>query len=205
MAPVFYGLDIETDTSVDGLDPRRSAIVAVAVASSAPDSPAEPRVDRVFDDPDEAVLLRRLDDHLATLEPGVLVTWNGAGFDLPFIADRARHLSVRLGLVLRPDPRLAGRRAPLAGHRWPYRARWYGHRHLDAYQLFRADVGASLGLACGLKAIARLVGLPPVEVDRGAIHELSPAERAEYVLSDARLARALALRRPATAVRAVDP
>src|SRR5690348_12681457 len=78
--PPIYGLDIETDTTVDGLDPQRSRIVAAAVAG--------PHGVRVFDDRDESLLLDRLDWHLAALEAGVLATWNGAGFDLPFLADR---------------------------------------------------------------------------------------------------------------------
>ena len=38
---------------------------------------------------DEATLLRRLDRRLAELPPGIIVTWNGSSFDLPFLATRA--------------------------------------------------------------------------------------------------------------------
>ena len=155
-------------------------------------------------DGDEAGLLADLDGALATLEPGVLVTWNGAAFDLPFIADRARTLGVEIGLQLRFDPTIH-RREPLPGHQGAYRGRWYDHRHIDGYQLFRADVGASMRLPCGLKPLARFVGLPVVEVDRAAIHQLDADITRRYVASDARLARALVLRRVATAVAAVDP
>ena len=58
-----------------------------------------------------------------------------------------------------------------------------------------------LRLSCSLKAVARLVGLTPVEVDRARIHELPPALHA-YVASDARLTRALAERRWPGAARA---
>ncbi len=206
--PPLYGLDIETDTSVDGLDPRRSAIVAVGVSATpvvppGADIPTPSPVDRVFDG-DEATILTRLDAHLRALPAGILVTWNGAAFDLPFIADRARRHGLRLGLHLRSDPGARRRRPSLAGHDAAYRARWYHHDHLDAYRLYRADVGATLGLACGLKPLARFVGLPVVEVDRSRIHELDTSERHDYVLSDARLALTLALRREATARRAVD-
>ena len=34
-APAIYGLDIETDTSVDGLDPAVSPVVTVALATGA--------------------------------------------------------------------------------------------------------------------------------------------------------------------------
>ncbi|MFQ5556350.1 MAG: hypothetical protein ACE5GB_02405 [Acidimicrobiales bacterium] len=157
----------------------------------------------VFDGP-ETQLLIELDRAVAGLAPGVLVTWNGSGFDLPFLADRARLGGVSLGLRLRPDPFLRGRADPLPGHECGYRASWHQHRHLDGYRLYRGDVGA-IGMSCGLKPLARYVGLAVVEVDREAIHELSAGTRRCYVASDARLARALVLRRAATAVGAVDP
>jgi DNA polymerase elongation subunit (family B) len=191
-----YGLDIETDTSVDGLDPAVGAIVAVAL--SGPDG------DEVFDGSadgdahggaDEARMLAALDARLASLPPGLLATWNGAFFDLPFLADRAAHLGLAVGLRLTLDPRIVSRRDPLPGHHGAYRACWHGHRHVDAFQLYRGDVGRLLGVSCSLKTIARLVGLEPLEVDRAHIHDLSPDVLAAYVASDARLARQLAERR----------
>ena len=171
-----------------------AAVVAVAIAG--------PTGDWVFDG-DEAAILTDTDRILAELEPGVIVTWNGANFDLPFLADRARGHGLSLGLELVHDANMAGRHKPLPGHSGPYRARWHRHGHLDAYQLYRADVGAVLGLPCGLKPLSRYVGLPVVEVDRERIHELSVDEQRAYVASDARLTRTLAQRRP-TALTAVD-
>lgn len=181
----LYGLDIETDTSVDGLDPRVAPVVAVALCS---DGEAQ-----VFTGP-EAIILRELEVALTALPPGVLVTWNGSGFDLPFLADRARLCGVELGLRVVADLTLGGHE-PLPGHAAACRAVWGHHRHLDLYRVYRADVGASLGLSCGLKAMARLVGLSPVEVDRSDISGLSPDRLHEYVASDARVTRQLALRR----------
>ena len=189
-----YGLDIETDTSVDGLDPAVAAIVSVAVVGEGPA--------QVIDGT-ERVLLGDLDDLLAALAPGILVTWNGGGFDLPFLHHRAARLGIRLGLRLRHDPRIIARE-PLAGCPGVFRACWYQHRHLDGYRVYRADVGASLGLSCGLKSLARAVGLDPIEVDRERIHELSPSQLHDYVASDAVLARTLVDRRWASAKAAVD-
>ena len=155
-------------------------------------------------DGDERSLLRELDELLVSLPPGVLVTWNGAAFDLPFLADRARRCGVELGLEVRLDPSIP-RRDPMPGHSGAYRATWHHHRHIDGYQLYRADVGAALGLSCGLKPLARLVGLPVVEVDRERIHLLDLATRRSYVASDARLARLLVERRWGTACRAIEP
>ena len=182
----LYGLDIETDTSVDGLDPAVAPVVAVALAGE--------NFQAVFDGK-ETELLTDLDHKLAELDPGVLVTWNGAGFDLPFLSDRAAIRGVTLGLRLAFDPSIPGGHHPLRGHRGGYRARWHGHGHLDGYQVYRADVGASMGISCALKPLARFVGLEVVEVDRQRIHELSDDERRDYVASDAYLARALIKRR----------
>ena len=68
--PAVYGLDIETDTSVDGLNPAVSPVVSAAVSTV--------DGDEVFGGPEPA-LLAALDSRLRALEPGILATWNGAG------------------------------------------------------------------------------------------------------------------------------
>jgi len=192
----IYGLDIETDTAVDGLDPAVSPVVAVALST--------PAGDEVFSGAERDVLVA-VDERLATLAPGVVATWNGAAFDLPFLSDRMGRLGLRAGLCLALDPVIALRRPPLAGHAGAYRASWHGHRHIDAYRLYRGDVGPALGVSCSLKAIARLTGLAPVEVDRARIHLLPDEVLRDYAASDARLARLLAARRWPGAARFVDP
>jgi len=193
-----YGLDIETDTSIDGLDPFNSAIVAVAVSTV--------RSDHVLLG-DEASILTRLDEQLARLAPGVIITWNGASFDLPFLARRAELLALPLSLRMWAGPDLT----PAAGASasWPppsggFRASWGDHQHLDGYRLYCSDVRRTLGLSCGLKAMARLVGLQPVEVDRTMIHLLTDDQMTSYVASDARLARQLVARRMPAAAAFVD-
>jgi DNA polymerase elongation subunit (family B) len=191
----IYGLDIETDTLIDGLDPAVSPVLLAALST--------PEGDEVYDGP-EPDLLRSLDDRLRALAPGVLATWNGAAFDLPFLSDRATALGVPLGLALVRDGTVVLGRGPLRGHEGAYRAHWHGHRHLDAYRMYRGDVGRVLRISCGLKSIARLVGLTPVEVDRERIHELPRTVLDAYVCSDARLARQLSERRRAGLDRFVD-
>jgi hypothetical protein len=193
---VVYGLDIETDTTIDGLDPLVAPVVAVAVAG--PDGVT------TFDDRNEALLLDRLDWHLASIEPGVIATWNGANFDLPFLHHRARIRGVDLGLRLRPDPVLPLPREPLPGRTLTSRAWWHGHAHLDAYRLYRADVVPALGVSGGLKSIAQLCGLAPVVTDASQLHQLTRADIRAYVSSDARCTRELVLRRWPTARRAID-
>ncbi|HEY9555478.1 MAG TPA: hypothetical protein VIR58_02020 [Acidimicrobiales bacterium] len=190
-----YGLDIETDTTVDGLDPAVASVLTVALVG--------PLTEEVFTGP-EGSLLAELDARLGELQPGVVATWNGAAFDLPFIADRAALHGLPLGLRLQLDPTIASRHAPLPGHRGSYRARWYRHAHLDAYRVYRGDVGPALRISCSLKSIARFVGLAPMEVDRERIHDLTNEALHAYAASDARLARILAERRWATASRCID-
>src|SRR4051794_27575557 len=155
LLPLVYGLDIETDTTVTGLDPTRSSVVAVAV--SGPDG------ETTFSG-DEVAVLRALDRWLRAAPPGFLATWNGAGVDLPFLADRAAACEVRLGLQLVADPGLDIRHAPLTGHAAPYRASWYRHLHLDACCLHRT-VLAGQRESFSLKPLARDLGLLPVEAD----------------------------------------
>ena len=193
--PPVFGLDIETDTTSNGLDPTVAAIVAVAVSSAAGD--------RVFDGP-ERQILAEVDAYLASLEPGVIATWNGAGFDLPFLAYRAQRCGVRTGLHIAPDPMLQLRDHHLPGQTSGCRAAWHGHGHLDAYRLYRADAVRTLAIGGGLKTIARACGLRPVEVDAAHIHRLTAAELARYVASDARCTRLLVERRWPGAMGAVD-
>ena len=193
--PIIYGLDIETDTRVNGLDPGVARVLTVAVSL--------PGHDEVFTGP-EAQLLDELDARLASLEPGVIATWNGGAFDLPFLADRAHRNGVHLGLHLHLDPSIGLGGAPLPGHEGAYRGAWYNHGHLDAYRVYRGDVGLLLRLSCSLKSMARFIGLTPVEVDRTRIHDLSREALHAYATSDARLARILAERRWPAAGRHVD-
>ena len=187
----IYGLDIETDGRADGVDPTVAAVRAVALAG--------PNFDEVFTG-DEATLLADLDARLATLRPGLLATWNGATFDLPFIADRARLLDVPLDLRLRLDRSLTAHRTPLPGHAGAYRGAWGHHAHLDTFRLYGP---ADPAPAWSLRTIARLVGLG----GGGAclpVPDLVNEARHAHASSDARLARVLASRRLAAAPRLVD-
>lgn len=189
-----YGLDIETDTARGGLDPRTCPVVAAAVATEA---------DVRVAGGSEPSLLRNLDEMIRTLEPGVLVTWNGCGFDLPFLAYRARRCGVTLGLRTVLDKTIVHHHPPLAGHDGSYRGTWHGHGHLDAYLAYRSLVADRDG-SLALKAVATRAGLEVVEVDRSRIHELEPAGLERYVASDARLALTLARARWAEAIAFLD-
>lgn len=189
----IYGLDIETDVSTDGLDPAVASVRAVALSG------------RTFDElfvGDEADLLRALDRRLAELPSGVLATWNGSAFDLPFLADRARILGVELSLKLRLDRGITLHRAPLPGHAGAYRASWHDHGHLDTYRIYGEPATAAQRLS--LRSIGRLVGLGCEPTTRARTQDLGNEALHACAPSDARLARVLAERRWPAAARMID-
>lgn len=190
---VIYGLDIETDTSCDGWDPAVAAVRTVALSSRS--------ADEVFTG-DEATLLHALDRRLRTLPPGIVATWNGATFDLPFIADRARLLGVDLGLRLCLDRRLTLDRAPLPGHAGAYRGAWGHHAHLDTFRLY--GQGSPSPTWTSLRTIGRLLGLGGAAGPTDRTHDLANEVLHAHAASDARLARVLAERRLGAALRLVD-
>ena len=190
--PAIYGLDIETDNSSDGLDPAVASVRAVALSG------------RTFDElfvGDEADLLRALDDRLAALPLGVIATWNGSAFDLPFLADRARVLGTDLGLKLCLDRSLTLHRAPLPGHAGAYRASWHEHGHLDTFRIYGEPDG---GPRRSLRTFGRLVGLGDHPSPRSRTHDLGNEALHACAPSDARLARVLAERRWPAAARMID-
>lgn len=183
LLPLLYGLDIETDTTVNGLDPSVSSVVAVSLSTED---------DIVTFTGPEKRLLRSLDQHLKRMPAGVLVTWNGSGFDLPFLADRAAASKTSIRLELTPDDSLPHKYPPLTGHASPYRARWHHHGHLDACCLYRTLLPE--GTSGALKSVARDAGLVVREEDRERLHELSAGALVRYAANDAELARLLAAR-----------
>jgi len=196
----IYALDLETDTTINGLDPRVAAITECAVSTAAGDTV-------LCADYGEATMLFNLDRHLAALPPGLIVTWNGAFFDLPFLDTRRRILSRppsstlrSFGLRLIPQPGLTPKYDYIGDHTCGYTAVWLRgddsdvpHQHLDisfAYKKMAAD----LGVKHALKPVARALGIEVIEVDRERMHLLTPAQRTAYAASDTRATRKLAIR-----------
>ena len=140
-----------------------------------------------------ADVLAETDAFLAQLPPGHLVTWNGAGFDFPFVWDRAIAAGVALDLYLSPDPGILLPHGPPAGHRLAYRVRWGAHGHIDAYLELRATAHRVAGSA-RLKSFAALHGIDCLEHDYARLPSLSAAALERYVASDARATLHLAER-----------
>jgi hypothetical protein len=213
-----YGLDIETgypagrtDASrfdaappesptgdVPAVDPRHTIIVRAVVSTAAGEQTFEG---------DETDLLQRLDALLGRLEPGIIATWNGASFDLPYLADRAGARAVHLGLRLAADPRRRFRGETLPGHSHAYRAAWYRHRHLDVARLYRASRRPLLEVDELLRAVGvhlrgrSAAGLGPAdapgeELTHDAVHA--------FATNDARLIRSLVEARLPGITRHVD-
>lgn len=186
-----YGLDIETDTSRDALDPMLASVRAVGLSSQAGDE--------LFVG-DEPTLLAALDARLADLPCGVLATWNGGAFDLPFLADRARLIGVSIGLRLCLDRALTLHRTPLPGHAGAYRGAWHGHSHIDTYRLY----GPTSGNRPSFRSVGRLLGVGGASGRRERRADLTNEALHAHAPSDARLARVLAERRWPAAARMLD-
>lgn len=193
--PGLIGLDIETDTSGGGgLDPTSAGVTAVAVSTVVGMGQEASLSTTVFSGGGERSLLQKVEAHVRELPAGIIVTWNGSCFDLPFLADRMRLHGVDTALRLSPDPMVVVKYAPLPGHQGGYRARWGAHQHVDVAGLYRA-FALEHGLAWSLKPVARAVlGVKPIEVDRSAVHQLSDEALVRYNASDAVVTLALGAR-----------
>lgn len=199
-----YGLDIETDNSTNhGLDPFRSTITEIAVATA--------DGGEVFTG-SERTILSDLDEYLRELPAGLIVTWNGLFFDVPFIATRAEEIRHNIGEAfhLIPQPGLKPKYDYLPGfteaQTFTFERLGVGpqHSHLDislAWKSFAESFGTKLVdgktkpvVPWSLKPVAKAAGIEMFEIDRTRLHDYSDEDRNRYVLSDSSGTRELALR-----------
>ena len=178
----IYALDIETDTTIDGRDPSVAAIIAVAIAE-----PAGPIA--VLAGPEKMVLEATIAT-LNALEPGIVTTWNGAGFDLPFIQERCTLLGIDTGWEVVPTD-LPGKYAPVGGRAARYSSKLGHHKHADIAWAWQQHCETN-GVVWSLKPLAHSLGLEAIEADREHAADLSRAELFAYVASDAHVTAALA-------------
>jgi DNA polymerase I len=155
------------DLETTGLNPERDRIFLVAVRD--PDGHTT-----LIEAPEpgmEAELIRRLMQALDAADPDVIENHNLHGFDLPFLAHRARRLGVSLrlgragaGLLTRPAARGVPTERELSGAA-PGRVRRtrftvVGRELLDSMDaVLRYDFAARSLPGHGLKAVARHFGL----------------------------------------------
>lgn len=180
----IYGLDIETDTAIDGRDPRVAGVIAVAVADA--EGPIA-----VFRG-DERAMLEATISLIANLPPGVVTTWNGSGFDLPFIAERCLRLRVALPWGLH-ETELPGKYSAIPGRAGRYRVSFGSHSHADIAWAYE-DHCRENGVRWSLKPLAHSLGIDAVEADREHAGSLPTAELLTYVASDAHVTALLAAR-----------
>jgi DNA polymerase elongation subunit (family B) len=203
---MLYALDLETDTlKGDGLNPTNplTRITSAAICfgpsieEGAIPGVTQPMGSVVFNDPNEARLLRSLDAWLTEegTERGTIVTWNGANFDIPFLITRAKLHGLTLGLEAYVSDEREPKYGPCKGHVGGYIASWKGHDHADIWPAFAAHA-KKLGIKSGLKPVAESFGYSPIIVDRARMHELSMAELCAYNISDVEVTYHLALRAP---------
>ena len=133
-AAALYALDIETDTSsvsdeersrgftVRGLDPRVTRVVALSVATRGDDGVL---VAKVWNGEERDILVAT-QNWLAARPSGLIVTWNGSVFDLPFIDFRTSQVGVKLDLELTSDPKIIPKYQSTPGYEGGYSATWAG-------------------------------------------------------------------------------
>lgn len=179
MSAKALAFDIETDTSVNGLDPQVAAITEIAYFDGDHGGVLSG---------DEQQILADFSSLVAAWPANWLVTWNGAVFDLPFIDARSRqHFPGGMrGLTLNYDPHIPVKYEPTPGYQGGYDATLHSLPHLDISVPFR-NICNEIGAPHSLKPAAKALGFQPVELDRANIHSYSSAEREEYALSDARI------------------
>eukprot|EP00727_Mastigamoeba_balamuthi_P002173 m51a1_g11953 putative dna polymerase epsilon catalytic subunit a (2223) ;mRNA; r:757795-765860 len=131
----------------------------------------------VFNEPDEASLLRRFFSHIKELKPHIYVTFNGDFFDWPFIEARASvhgmPMSKELGVTS-------------AGKKDYYHCRYACH--LDCFAWVQRDSYLPHG-SHGLKAVTKAkLGYDPIELDPEDMTRLAaeePQTLTAYSVSDA--------------------
>jgi len=176
-----YGFDIETT----GLRWDEAKVTTFAIFGDG--------VSVVRESTDEVELLYSLLDAFERLDPGVVVTWNGAIFDGPFLAGRFIEHDMPEAFRLRPNFNVTPKYEPQPGFPPigfdPIFAGNNGeHAHLDVAYGFWRKWADDNGVHWALKPVARAAGLQVIEVDREHMDALSEDERRAYCLSDARAA-----------------
>ena len=170
---------------VDGLDPRSGSGAWRWPSPTA-------RTDRGVRPAHEALLLDRLDEHLAASRPASSPPGTARGSTSPSSPPAPAAIGVELGLRLWPDPASAGRpRAARPATPPPTGPRGTATPTSTPTASTGPTSARRWRSRCSLKS-DRPAGRAstPVEVDASRIHDLTPTQLAAYVGSDARCTRA---------------
>jgi len=173
---MLYALDIETT----GLSPLESKMVSVAVAAAGESM--------VFVSENEHSLFTDLTAWFTSPKRtrGTIVTWNGSGFDWPYMLTRAKTLGATeflSHLAINPTPERAPVYKPIEGHDGGYAVSFAGYDHADIMRPWK-PWSQTKGISNSLKSVAKANGIEVIEVDRTKIDSLSRAELVAYNISD---------------------
>ncbi len=187
---IIYSLDFETNTEQgDGLNPMNplTSITSAAVRFGPLDPEGSgPEGAISFDDSCEQRLLLGVRNFFESpwTEPGCIVTWNGAAFDIPFFISRTQRHNIPL---FKFEARVSDQRKPkykaLNGHEGGYILRWGGHTHADIWPAFM-EFQKAAGISGKLKDTAEHLGFEPIRVDASKMQYLTVPERMAYNVSD---------------------
>jgi DNA polymerase elongation subunit (family B) len=184
---------MQFDLETTGLDPGRDRIFMVATRD--PFGATNILEARGDDEESERELIRRLVGTILTADPDIIENHNLHGFDLPFLARRARRLGVQLPLGRIPSGlrQRAARRGIAADWEGPQRIRFVapGRELIDTLDAVMRHGFSTGDLPWrGLKAVARHFGIsgPDRELIPGdRIHEVyrsDPARVRRYAAAD---------------------
>ncbi|KAJ2357938.1 DNA polymerase epsilon catalytic subunit [Coemansia sp. RSA 2618] len=130
----------------------------------------------IFNECDEAAVLRRFFEHICDARPTVLATYNGDSFDWPFVETRARHhgidMSAEIGWYRDENDEYKSRTCV----------------HMDCFRWVKRDSYLPVG-SQGLKAVTTAkLGYNPMEIDPEDMTRFAaeqPQTLAQYSVSDA--------------------
>src|ERR1700693_3209869 len=185
---------MQFDLETTGLDPERDRIFLIAIRD--PTGATEVLEARNESDSGEADLIRRLIGKVQSADPDVIENHNLHGFDLPFLARRARFFGVAVarGRIGPPGLRQrAARRGAAGGWQQNLRIRFIapGRELIDTMDaVLRYDFAARELPGHGLKAVARHSGIssPNREQIRGdqiyTVYQRDPQRVRRYATAD---------------------
>ena len=135
---------------------------------------------KIFNEADEKALLKKFISHIQELRPHITVTYNGDGFDWPYVEKRCNYEGISL------YKELGIRAVKGSSQEFEYVGRCIVH--LDAFSWVRRDSYLPQG-SQGLKAVTRAkLGYDPIEIDAEDMLPMAqndPNTMAAYSVSDA--------------------
>jgi hypothetical protein len=189
----IYAFDFETDNSQGhGLNPLMAGITDIALATGTGETALNPSLG-------EQKLLDLFRDAVQALPAGIIGTWGGTHFDVPYLRTRMGITGCpEHGFTFTPTPEFAPKYQVLPGSDSGFT--FTARSLVDGGLILHFDVAYAckphaerLGVPWRLKPFAEAIGLDVIELDRTRLHEYTEEERRAYNVSDARATREIIL------------